>query len=338
MRRTAALLVAAALGVGGLATLAGSVAAAPCGGGGPAGQGPCVDPNGIGARVEVHLTGDVVAGVGSGGVVSVPPSCWWESFKSAADFLAYWDLDAAANHDHSYAFWGMPSREDAENAVKKEQETGKPITWYGFRCRDDLSYEEMLKLNKNPNQGFFGVPAIFQAIVNGDPVPAATISVEDLRDVAQKYTRLLEPTVVRAPAAGRPAIVQLPTWYWVDPDDVKTKLVRAEADGIFAEVRADSLGIEFASANASPSAVDCVDAAALVEWHDGMSEDATTCKLTFPQTTGLGGRYTVTATNTWFADWHSSDNPAFQPVPQQPAPQVTTTQLQVAETQVVGGR
>jgi hypothetical protein len=336
MRRTGTVIAAVLAGGAMLLTLSGSAGAD--GSGGPSGQAPSTNGGTLGIRVDVHLTGDVMAGVGSGGVVGVPPACWWESFKSAQDFLAYWNADAAANHDHSYAFWGMPSQQAVQDSIDKEKATGKPITWYAFRCRSDVSYEDSLKMNTNPNQGFFGVPALFRPVAQGDPVPPATITVEDLRDVAQKYMRLLQPTVTRAPAVGRPAIAKLPTWYWVTPDDVKTKLVRAEAAGIWAEVRADSQNVEFSSAGASPSTVDCADAAALVAWKPGMSEDASSCTLSFPQTTGAGGQYTVTATNTWFADWHSIDNPAFQPVPQQPAPQVTTTQLQVAETQVVGGR
>ena len=336
MRPTVALI--SAVLVAGAALLTASGPAGADGNGGPGGQAPpTTNGSTLGIQVTVHLTGDVKAGVGDGGTVGVPPACWWQAFKSAEDFLAFWDEDATVNHDHSYAFWGMPSRADVEKSIQQEKDTGKPITWYGFTCRSDVSYDDMLKLNTNPNQGFFAVPALFRPIAQGDPVPPAAITVEDLRDVAQKYMRLLEPTVARAPAAGRPAVVQLPTWYWVTPDDVKTKLVRAEADGIWAEVRADSLAVEFASPAAAPSSVDCADAAALVQWQQGMAEDASSCRLTFPQTTGAAGHYTVTATNTWFADWHSVENPAFQPVPVQPAPQVATTQLQVAETQVVGG-
>jgi hypothetical protein len=69
-----------------------------------------------------------------------------------------------------------------------------------------------------------------------------------------------------------------------------------------------------------------------------MSESASSCTLTFPQTTGARGSYTVTATNTWFADWQSSDGGGWRAVPRQPAPLLSQQQLQVAETQVVSGR
>lgn len=339
MRRSVAVLAATALLTAGVTLLAQPAAADPPTG--PGGQAPpSTSGSTLGVRAEVHLTGDLIASVGPGSMtVGVPPTCWWESSGMDAEaFLKYWDDDALANHDHSYAFWGMPFRTAAEDALKQQQGTGKQVMWYQYRCRNDVSYEEMLKLNQNPNQGFFGVPAILQPVVAGTPPPAAMVSVEDLRDIAQRYMRLLKPTITRAPAAGQPGIVRLPTWYWVAPDDVKTKLVRAEVQGVWAEVRGDSLNVEFASSAASPASVACADAAALVAWSAGKSEDASSCTLTFPQTSGAGGQFTVTATNTWYADWHSSDNSAWQAVPQQPAPQTSQQQLQVAETQVVGGR
>jgi hypothetical protein len=333
MRRALAVVAAAGLGGALLVLLTRPAGAA---GGGPGGQAPPSTNGGsITVRVDVHLTGDLKGGASSG-TVSAPPTCWWESTgMDAQQFLDYWDADAAANHDHSYAFWGMPSREDAEAALKKQQ-AGTKIAWYGFKCRKDLSFEEWTKLNKNPNIGFFNAPAIFMAIEPGQAPPPAAVDVADLRDIAQANMRLLQPVVTRSPKAGQPTIVHLPTWFWVTGDDVKTKLVRAEVDGVWAEVRADSTSVEFASAAASPSAVECADAGALVAYRGGMSEDASSCTLTFPNSTGSTGQDTVTATNTWFADWHSSEDGAFQPVPVQPAPQVTTLQLAVAETQVVG--
>ena len=339
MRRGAALLAAAALGAAASLTLIAGPAGAA--GGGPSGQAtPSTDGSTLGVRAEVRLSGDVIASAGTGAMtVSVPPACWWESSGMDAEaFIKYWDDSALANHDHSYAFWGMPSHSAAEEAVARQKSGGKQVTWYQYRCRSDIAYEEMLKLNANPTNGFFGVPAIYQPVVAGAPGPAAVVSVADLRDIAQKYMRLLKPTMTRAPGAGLPAIVQLPTWYWADPDDVKTKLVRAEAGPVWAEVRADSLSVEFASPAASPSSVACADQAALVRWADGMSESASSCTLTFPQTTGARGSYTVTATNTWFADWQSSDGGGWRAVPRQPAPLLSQQQLQVAETQVVSGR
>jgi hypothetical protein len=346
MRRIAAGLTAATLGAATLLSLGGSSAAAPPGGG-PGGQAPpSTDGNTLGVRAEVRLTGDLRSGGGtSSATVSVPPTCWWESTSmDANEFKDHYDsYMRAINYGNGggpsvYADWGQPMERDVQAAVDRQNATGAPVTWYHFQCQQDAEYEERIGLNRNPLPGREQVPAVYQPVAAGDPVPAAAVGVADLRDVAQEHMRLLQPVVKRSPRAGLPTIVRLPTWFWATPDDVKTKLVRAEVQGVWAEVRADSTGIEFASTAAVPAQVSCADAAALVEYRRGMAEDASTCALTFPNTSGASGQFAVTATNVWFADWHSSADGAFQPVPQQPDPQVSTMQLQVAETQTVGTR
>jgi hypothetical protein len=344
MRRIAAGLTAAALSAATLLSLGGSSGAAPPNDG-PGGQAtsPSTDGSTLGVRAEVRLTGDLRSGGGtSSATVSVPPTCWWESTSMDANqFKDYYDsYMRSINYGNGggpsvYADWGQPMEADVQAAVDRQNVTGAPLTWYRFQCQHDTGYEEKVGLNRNPLAGREQVPAIYQPVAAGDPVPAAAVGVADLRDVAQEYLRLLPPVLKRSPQVGLPAIARLPTWLWATPDDVKTKLVRAEVPGVWAQVRADSTGIEFAATAADPARVNCVDAAALVAYQPGMAEDDSTCTLTFPNASGVSGQFAVTATNVWFADWHSSVDGAFQPVPQQPAPQVTTMQLQVAETQTV---
>jgi hypothetical protein len=301
----------------------------------PGGQsgGPTGGGNRLGAQATytVHLTGDLKGGTGSGSIsVGVPPTCWWGSTgQDATQFDAWYTNYQEVNKGFGSEVWyGMPGHGKVEDAMK-DQQGGHAGQWYAYQCRTadtpiDTIYRQQYGLPPYPAGGW---PVFYQWIRNGDPVPPGYVAPVDLVEVIMRYIRLLPPEIGRSP--GGDAVTQLATWLWVSADDAKIKHVRADAGPAWAEVTAPSQGIQFSAPYAGSTT--CAPGDATTRYAAGATSS---CTLTWTRASWEGS-YTLTATNSWYATFVASDGTG-GPVPNQPAPQTSTEQVRVVETQVIG--
>jgi hypothetical protein len=293
-----------------------------------AGTGPVGGGSTLGARAtyQVHLSGDLRGGSGSISV-GVPPTCWWAATgRDAQQFSQWYDAYAKAQRGFGSEVWyGMPHPGQVGDAVQAAQ-AGQ---WYSYQCRAGVNIDEAFRaqygLGSYATNPVF--PVWYRFVPNGQPAPPGYVASRDLLEIVMRYIRLLPPTIGHSP--GGNAITQLPTWLWVSADDAKVKRVRAEAGPVWVEVTAPSQGITFSAPYAGSTT--CAAAEATTVYAAGAADSA--CTLTWLRAS-WEGPYTLTATNSWYATYTSSDGSGGA-VPDQPAPQTSTEQVGVVETQVV---
>jgi len=317
-----------------LAALAALTAVSPAyaGPGDQAGTGPFGGGDRVGATAtyQVHVTGDIKGGGGSVSV-GVAPTCWWAPTGQNADQFSqsYDDYARAQRGFGSEVWYGMPHPGQVGDAVQ-DQQAGHAGQWYAYTCQNGTNLDEAFRTQYG--LGPYAVnptfPVWYQWIRGGAPVPAGYVSPQDLLEVSMRYIRLLPPEIGRSP--GGDAVTQLATWLWVGADDAKVKRVRAEAGPVWVEVTAPSQGITFSAPYAGSTT--CAPADATTAYTAGASGSA--CTLTWTRAS-WEGTYPLTATNSWYATYQASDGSGGA-VPNQPAPQTSTEQVRVVETQVVG--
>jgi hypothetical protein len=330
VRRIASFAVGAAVV---LATL-GSVA--PAAASGPGGQVPPSGPTGGGnqlgaqASYQVRVSGDIKGGSGSISV-SLPPTCWWAATGQDAKQFSQWydDYTLQMRPFGSEVWYGMPHPGQVGDALS-DQQAGNAGQWYTYQCRGGVDLDEAFRSQyglgsweTNPT-----FPVWYQWVRAGQPVPPGYVSPQDLLEIAMRYIRLLPPRIGRSPAGD--AITQLATWLWVTADDAKVKRVRAEAGPVWVEVTAPSQGITFSSPYAG--SVTCPPGEATTVYTPGAT--GSRCTLTWVRAS-WDGSYPLTVTNSWYASYTASDGSGGA-VPNQPAPQTSTEQVRVVETQVLG--
>jgi hypothetical protein len=329
VRRVVSFAVVAAVSMAVLS----AVTPAHAGPGDQAGSGPVGGGDRIGARAtyQVHVSGDIRGSAGSGSItVGAPPTCWWAATgqDSAAFDRWYQDYAVAQRGFGSEVWYGMPGPGKVGDAIR-DQQAGHAGQWYSYRCGSaNTPIDEIFRAQYGmPAYPAGGWPVFYQWVRDTGPVPGGYVAPQDLLDIAMRYIRLLPPTIGRSP--GGDAVTQLATWLWVSADDAKVKRVRAEAGPVWVEVTAPSQGIDFSAPYAGSTT--CAPGDATTRYTAGATDSA--CTLTWTRAS-WEGPYPLTATNSWYATYTASDGSGGA-VPNQPAPQTSTAQVRVVETQVV---
>jgi hypothetical protein len=348
MRHLARILVAA-VGVAATASLAAGPAFA--------GNGGTTTGSGYGAKVEVHLSGDVDQGA-VGSIPGPPPMCWWENLSSTmldTDKVDTSDPEAVQKYYDTrirpyltgHAATGqlaMPSEAYFKDIIKRTA-AGEDLTFYSLQVRDgavsgkpgDDSYAAgtgaVAKAcgTSTAASPYGPVLMSWQAFPTGQEPPPA-VSPEDLAAYAYEVMDLKKPTLEWNPhlASDHDAtLVNLPTWMWTaDPLAVEERQVTAEAAGISVTVTAEPNGM---TVSTPVGGTDCSADQARTAYAAGVDEGAA-CVFTFPRGSQSydGAAFPVQATTGWEATWTSNTGPGGD---LEPKTRTAVTQIPVIEVQ-----
>lgn len=119
-------------------------------------------------------------------------------------------------------------------------------------------------------------------------------------ELAQRANNLLpvpKPLVRTAPPRGKRELVGIPTWFWLDKTQWAERSATAKAGGVSATVTASAYQIVVDPGDGSDPFT-C--GAPWIPYADGATSDCTHAYT-------HSGRYTVTVTADWGADWTGSD-------------------------------
>jgi len=297
-----------------------------------AGIGGDTTDGGYGARVEVHLSGDVSqAHVAS--VPGPPPMCWWENLSNTmldSEKVDTSDPKAVQKYyDEDVRPWltghaatgvlAMPSFEQFQDAIRRKK-AGEDITWYALQIREgsiggdyeDEAYAGNVRdmasaCGTEARNGPYGpVLLSWQAFPTGNP-PAPAVDPEDLAEYAYEVMDLKRPTLDWNPhlaSADDATLVNLPTWLWTeDPAAVEERQVTAEAAGISVTVTAQPNGM---TVSTPVGGTDCSAAQARTAYAPGVDQSSA-CVYTFPiGSFAYAGGFPVDATTGWQATWTSN--------------------------------
>ena len=315
MRHLIRSAVAAATAAG-LAATVSLLGAAPA----HAGNGGTETGSGYGAKVEVHVTGDVDRGLVAS-VPGPPPMCWWEDLSSTMlDSQKVDTSDPKAvekYYEEEVRPWltghagtgilAMPTPEDFKEAIQRAK-AGEDMRWYALRTRDDADPEEIAeRCGSTLTNGPYGpVLLSWRAFADGEQPPPA-VDPEDLARYAYEVMDLVEPTLEWNPtlaALNDATLVNLPTWMWTeDPEAVEERSVTAEAAGVSVTVTAQPDGMTVTSPVVG---TECSAEQARTAYAPGVDE-ASACVMTFPRgSAGYDGGFPVDATTGWDAEWTSN--------------------------------
>lgn len=260
-----------------------------------------------------------------------PPLCWWEPWTMAGDpsdpvaVEKYWnEVYLPSNTGHSSAAAvnvGSPlefSRAIAASLDKATYPNG--VTWYklawnqdvisGESWAQDLADAGCTEVNQFSYGGPFLVPITFKWFGTGDE-PEPQVDPRLLADYAYRVMDLVEPTLEWNPkigARGNAALVNLPTWLWVDESvavggEDATRKVRATAGSVEVLVTATTTGVEITSPAGSRS---CTVDEARTTYARGKDEDAA-CTIAFSRGSyGYDRGFPVDASVAWNASWTSN--------------------------------
>jgi hypothetical protein len=143
--------------------------------------------------------------------------------------------------------------------------------------------------------------------------PEPQIAPADLAQVASDNMDIPDPVVDRNPkvtALTGATLVSLPTWFWVtDPTSVGgaagTRTIRAQVDGVWAQVVASTKGLHLTS---PAGGKDCGPGQALTHYALGVNESSA-CTLPFSRSSvGYPVGFPVDASTSWSAEWTGSGN------------------------------
>ncbi len=301
----------------GLAAAVSLLTAAPA----HAGNGGTETGSGYGARVEVHVTGDVDRGLVAS-VPGPPPMCWWEDLSSTMlDSQKVDTSDPVAvqkYYEEEVRPWltghagagqlAMPSHDDFVAAVKRAK-AGEDMRWYALETRDGADPEDVAKAcgtTTTPGPDRQPILLSWRAFAEGEQPPPA-VEAEDLAHYAYEVMDLVEPTLEWNPtlaALNDATLVNLPTWMWTeDPEAVEERSVTAEAAGVSVTVTAQPDGMTVTSPVVG---TECSAEQARTAYAPGLDE-ASACVMTFPRgSAGYDGGFPVDATTGWDAAWTSN--------------------------------
>ena len=164
-------------------------------------------------------------------------------------------------------------------------------TWYDVSCSDGTNYA-----------GVYVPPA-------AGNIPPAVVLAGALARSAANTLVLRRPAVRRNPAG--PALVNLPTWWWVDPGQWVPLRQRTQAGPVWAEVTATPVSTSWDPGDGSPSVV-CDGPGTPYDRSRSAESQATDCSYTYrrssagqPQTgPSVNDRFfTATVTTTWRVTW-----------------------------------
>lgn len=250
-----------------------------------------------------------------------PALCWWEEWPGTPygdatdpeDVKDYWFERGGRPTGHAYAgLLSVDSEDEFDRAIDAETR-GDDVTWYSMRTNGaptDLAgrAEVLTKANcthQNPTR-YDGEPVMvtLRWFPAGNP-PEPKIDPEVLAEYAYRVMRLEEPTLewnpkirVRAGAA----MVNLPTWVWVDDtDSVGVRQVQATAGDVTVTVVARTDGIRVSWPDGARS---CTSDRATQQWAPGVPESQA-CTVEFTRTSGDEG-IAVRTRSEWRAEWTSN--------------------------------
>ncbi|MET0838251.1 MAG: hypothetical protein ABWY19_05675 [Marmoricola sp.] len=317
--------------------------------------GGTTNDNGYGARVEVHLSGDVSQGA-VGSVPGPPPMCWWENLSGtmlSTDKVDTSDPAAVKKYYEEkvrpyltgHAATGqlaIPSEAYFKNVIAQVK-AGQPMTFYSLQIRDEAlgvpgspEYADAVHTigqacGTPVTNGPFGpVLTSWQAFAPGQ-VPEPAVAPEDLAEYAYEVMDLKRPTLEWNPhlaSADDATLVNLPTWLWTqDPAAVEQRQVTAEAAGISVTVTAEPNGMTVTSPVAG---TDCSAEQARTAYAPGVDESQA-CIVTFPRgSAAYGTGFPVQSTTGWQAAWTSNAGPGGD---LEPKTRSATTTIPVIEVQ-----
>ncbi len=319
-----------------------------------AGVGGTVGDDSYGAKVEVHLSGDV-SGSLVGSVPGPPPMCWWERYHTL-DTVKVDPSDPEAVQDYyneevrpwltGHAAIGQLANPDGDYfaSIIKQVKAGKDMTFYSMRTRGgavtakpgseayDQQVSTVAKACGAPTvQGPYGLVTVaLQAFETGQQPPPA-VDPKDLAAYAYEVMDLKKPALEWNPhlASNDDAtLVNLPTWLWTrDPAAVEERQVTAEAAGISVTVTAQPDGMTISS---PVGGTECTAEQARTAYAEGVSE-ASACVFTFDRGSfAYAGGFPVESVTGWKAAWTSNAGPGGE---LEPKAVEATTDIPVVEVQ-----
>jgi hypothetical protein len=279
----------------------------------------------------VTFSGDAAPSGGGAIPVYAPATCWWEPAQLSrldgsyadptnADQLETWykvDLPALINASFVIYREGYGDWTSWQPSLDKIR-AGQKITAYTPHCRDGAPgcpLNAFSGIAVPPVAGLTdecGVAIGIGFFVTGNP-PPAQVDPADLAQVASKNMDIPDPVVDRNPkvtALTGATLVSLPTWFWVtDPTSVGgaagTRTIRAEVDGVWAEVVASTDGLHLTS---PAGGKDCGPGQALTHYAMGVNESSA-CTVSFARSSvGYPIGFPVDASTSWSAEWTGSGN------------------------------
>jgi hypothetical protein len=328
MLRTVARLLALALPVGGV--VLGSTAPAHAGAGDNAEAQAC---GGASYCVQVSYSGPAAPSGPSGGgyVASVPPKCYWKSWKSPEQALeAYKEFTGGGLYSGKEWTLGLGGIDQYKDAIKNNPDA----TWYYLECPglDSGDWDGQVEYAGLAAQGNgWSIPNLTLLVQPGEAPPAPDVDVEVLRDAAYDSIDIPDPQIQRNPeVAGTEAtLVNLDTMFWAE-DYLDEYWIEASVGPVWARVTADAQ--DFVLTSPAGGQV-CTYEQFTTPYTGGEAPDGA-CAFPFTRgSTGYAAGFPVTATATWGASWTSSETPGAQPLPTVTTD--STVEVPVAESQAL---
>lgn len=206
-----------------------------------------------------------------------------------------------------------PSTSPAGNGGSTSSDNGVTCTW---TAESDYSQQLFQWLGSDPNGTWYDVSCSDGTNYAGVYVPPATGNIPPAVVLAGALARSAANTLVLPrPAVRRnpvgPALVNLPTWWWVDPGQWVPLRQRTQAGPVWAEVTATPVSTSWDPGDGSPVVV-CDGPGTPYDRSRSADSQATDCSYTYrrssagqPQTgPSVNDRFfTVTVTTTWRVTW-----------------------------------
>ena len=297
-----------------------------------AGVGGTGGNNSYGAKVEVHLSGDVSQAL-VGSVPGPPPMCWWETYDttmldsekvdpSDPEAVQKYYTEKIRPYLTGHAAIGQLANPDSDyfQSIIKKVAAGKDMTFYTMETRDGAvsakpgseEYDQQVSTVADacgaPTvRGPYGlVPVSLQAFPTGQQPPPA-VDPTDLAAYAYEVMDLKKPGLEWNPhlASNDDAtLVNLPTWLWTrDPAAVEQRQVTAEAAGVSVTVTAKPNGMTISS---PVGGTECSAEQARTAYAPGVDE-ANACVFTFDRGSfAFAGGFPVESVTGWQAAWTSN--------------------------------
>ena len=311
MKRRGWVAAVGALALSTLALTGGAPATAGSGGGGG------TDTEGGYGVWAVKVTGDVSASL-VGSVSRPPPVCWWQPMGSPdpddakgtyewfSSFLSSLGPSSASGGPYYVAASGYPDSFEAAVEADKEE---PGVTWYELKSAPGTDMETIISsgCSGSVSGPMIGeVPISFRYFPHRTP-PEPVIDEEVLAEYAYDVMDLVAPSLQWNPkidGRGDAALVNLPTWMWVnDADAVGVREVTASVGGVTVTVTAAPSEMRISSPAGSQ---DCTTAQARRAYAPGRDESSA-CTITFSRGSySSPGGFPVTATVPWTASWQSN--------------------------------
>lgn len=251
-----------------------------------------------------------------------PPLCWWtptagdsgDPVKFAEAYRVQAESRGADMAERKYL--ELPAgAASLEAAKQKEGAVWYMLRWDTSRLEWGTELHERLAAagctTARPWRDGSAVAVVWNYFIPGEE-PPPQVDVEDLALYAYKALYLVPPTLEwnpRITTRGGAALVNLPTWFWVeDPLALEEEReITASVGDVWARVVARSGRMELESPFGT---VSCTRAQGRFKYAAGRDESKA-CTKTFIRTPpGVAGKFAVTATTEWSARWTSSTGEA----------------------------